>query len=201
MTGTAPLRKAGCEKIYSEHISTRSDRRPVLDEAFAYLRPGDTLVVWKLDRLARSLSQLIQTIDRLGRSEILFHTLTERLDTTTPAGRAVFHVTGAFSEFERSIIRERTLASLQAARDAGKTVHSMNLPEPCLNCALFLDFDGTIVDIAPTPGSVDIPDCLPSLLVALRYALGNAVAIVTGRPIEQIDGFLGGGRSSVQIRT
>ena len=116
------LRQAGCEKVYSEHVSTRSDRRPVLDEALAYLRPGDTLVVWKLDRLARSLSQLIHTIDKLDRSQILFHTLTERLDTTTPAGRALFHVTGAFAEFERSIIRERTLAGLQAARDAGKTL-------------------------------------------------------------------------------
>ena len=66
----------------------------------------------------------------------------------------------------------------------------MNLPEPCPDWALFLDFDGTIVDIAPTPGSVEVPDRLPSLLVALHDALGGAVAIVTGRPIEQIDGFL-----------
>ena len=67
----------------------------------------------------------------------------------------------------------------------------MTLPEPCLDWALFLDFDGCIVDIAPTPEAVDVPDCLPSLLVALREALGGAVAIVSGRPIEQIDGFLG----------
>ncbi len=67
----------------------------------------------------------------------------------------------------------------------------MTLPEPCLDWALFLDFDGCIVDIAPTPEAVDVPDCLPSLLVALREALGGAVAIVTGRPIGQIDGFLG----------
>ena len=67
----------------------------------------------------------------------------------------------------------------------------MTLPEPCLDWALFLDFDGCIVDIAPTPEAVDVPDCLPSLLVALREALGGAVAIVSGRSIEQIDGFLG----------
>ena len=67
----------------------------------------------------------------------------------------------------------------------------MTLPEPCLDWALFLDFDGCIVDIAPTPEAVDVPDCLPSLLVALREALGGAVAIVSGRPIKQIDGFLG----------
>ena len=70
-------------------------------------------------------------------------------------------------------------------------MNSRNLPEPCLDWALFLDFDGCIVDIAPTPEAVDVPDCLPSLLVALREALGGAVAIVSGRPIEQIDGFLG----------
>ena len=70
-------------------------------------------------------------------------------------------------------------------------VSSMNLPEPCLDWALFLDFDGCIVDIAPTPEAVDVPDYLPSLLVALREALGGAVAIVSGRPIEQIDRFLG----------
>ena len=67
----------------------------------------------------------------------------------------------------------------------------MNLPEPCADWALFLDFDGTVVDIAPTPGSVDVPDRLPALLAALRDALGGAVAIVTGRPIAEIDGFLG----------
>ena len=70
-------------------------------------------------------------------------------------------------------------------------MNSRNLPEPCLDWALFLDFDGCIVDIAPTPEAVDVPDCLPSLLVALREALGGAVAVVSGRPIEQIDGFLG----------
>ncbi len=70
-------------------------------------------------------------------------------------------------------------------------VNSMTLPEPCPDWALFLDFDGCIVDIAPTPEAVDVPDCLPPLLVALREALGGAVAIVSGRPIERIDGFLG----------
>ena len=70
-------------------------------------------------------------------------------------------------------------------------VNSRTLPEPCPDWALFLDFDGCIVDIGPTPDSVDVPDCLPSLLVALREALGGAVAIVSGRPIERIDGFLG----------
>ena len=116
------LRDAGCEKIYSEKASTRSQRRPALEEALAYLRAGDTLVVWKLDRLARSLSQLIQTIDELRAADIGFHSLTEQLDTTTPAGRALFQISGAFAEFERSIIQERTRAGLQAARAAGKTL-------------------------------------------------------------------------------
>ena len=116
------LRDAGCEKIYSEKTSTRSQRRPALDDALAYLRAGDTLVVWKLDRLARSLSQLIQTIDALRAADIAFHSLTEQLDTTTPAGRVLFQISGAFAEFERSIIQERTRAGLEAARAAGKTL-------------------------------------------------------------------------------
>ena len=114
------LRDAGCEKIYSEKASTRSQRRPALEKALAYLRAGDTLVVWKLDRLARSLSQLIQTIDELRAADIGFHSLTEQLDTTTPAGRALFQISGAFAEFERSIIQERTRAGLEAARAAGQ---------------------------------------------------------------------------------
>lgn len=114
------LREAGCEKIYSEKATTRSRRRAALEEALEFLRARDTLVVWKLDRLARSLSELIHTIDKLHAADIAFLSLTDRIDTTTPAGRVVFQVTGAFSEFERSIIQERTRAGLEAARAAGK---------------------------------------------------------------------------------
>lgn len=149
------LDAAGCEKIYSEKASTRGQRRPELERALAYLRAGDSLVVWKLDRLARSLSQLIQTIDALHAADIAFHSLTERIDTTTPAGRVLFQVTGAFAEFERSIIRERTLAGLQAARAAGKTLgRPAKLDAAKLKAAraMLRDPDLTVRDVAAQLG-------------------------------------------------
>ena len=115
-------REGGCEKIYSENTTTRSRRRAALEEALEFLRAGDTLVVWKLDRRPRSLSELIATIDKLHAADIAFLSLTDRIDTATPAGRVVFQITGAFSEFERSIIQQRTRAGFQAARAAGKTL-------------------------------------------------------------------------------
>lgn len=145
------LSVAGCEKIYSEKASTRSQRRPALEDALAYLRAGDTLVVWKLDRLARSLSQLIQTIDELHAADIGFHSLTEQLDTTTPAGRALFQISGAFAEFERSIIQERTRAGLDAARAAGKTLGRPSKLDPAklkAAKAMLRDPDLTIREIA-----------------------------------------------------
>ena len=88
--------------------------------ALDYVRAGDTLVVWKLDRLARSLKQLIETVELLEEREIGFRSLTESIDTTTSGGRLIFHIFGALAEFERSIIRERTKAGLEAARARGK---------------------------------------------------------------------------------
>jgi DNA invertase Pin-like site-specific DNA recombinase len=91
-----------------------------LKAALEYVRAGDTIVVWKLDRLARSLKQLIETVDDLQRREIGFRSLTEAIDTTTPGGRLIFHIFAALAEFERSIIRERTIAGLAAARARGR---------------------------------------------------------------------------------
>jgi DNA invertase Pin-like site-specific DNA recombinase len=88
--------------------------------ALAYLRPGDTLVIWKLDRLARSLSQLIETVAQLEAQQIGLRSLTEQIDTTTAGGRLIFHVFGALAEFERQVIRERTSAGLAAARARGR---------------------------------------------------------------------------------
>lgn len=152
---TDALRDAGCEKIYAEKSSTRSEQRPALAEALRYLRAGDTLVVWKLDRLARSLSQPIEAVDRLDAADIGFHSLTERLDTTTPAGRALFQITGAFAEFERSLIRERTLAGLHAARAAGKTLGRPPALDPAqlkAARAMLRHPDLTIREIAAQPG-------------------------------------------------
>ena len=88
--------------------------------ALDYLREGDTLVVWKLDRLARSMKQLIETVEALGQRGVGFQSLTENIDTTSPSGRLVFHIFASLAEFERSIIRERTLAGLAAARSQGR---------------------------------------------------------------------------------
>ena len=114
------LEKAGCERIFEEKASGAQRERPALKEAIAFLREGDTLVVWKLDRLARSLRQLIDTIEVLEERGIGFRSVTENIDTTTSGGRLVFHIFGALAEFERSIIRERTTAGLASARARGR---------------------------------------------------------------------------------
>jgi DNA invertase Pin-like site-specific DNA recombinase len=114
------LQAAGCEKIFVEKASGVQRDRPQLHAALAYMRSGDTFVVWKLDRLARSLPQLIETMAALESKQIAFHSLTETLDTGNVGGKLVFHVFAALAAFERDLIRERTLAGLAAARARGK---------------------------------------------------------------------------------
>jgi DNA invertase Pin-like site-specific DNA recombinase len=114
------LKAAGCEKLFVEKASGAQRDRPELLAALDYLRAGDSLVVWKLDRLARSLKQLIETVELLDSRSIGLRSLTEAIDTTTAGGKLVFHVFGALAGFERSIIRERTKAGLDAARARGK---------------------------------------------------------------------------------
>lgn len=115
------LTKAECGRIFTETASGAKSDRPVLKEAIAYIRPGDTLVVWRLDRLGRSLQHLIATVTELQDRGIGFRSLTEQIDTTTSGGKLVFHVFGALAEFERDLIRERTNAGLAAARARGRT--------------------------------------------------------------------------------
>ena len=115
------LTEAGCEQIFTEQMSGAVADRPELMAALGCARAGDTLVVWKLDRLARSIRQLIDTAEDLRVRGVGFRSLTEALDTTTAQGRLVFHMFGALAEFERSLIRERTRAGLQAAKKAGRT--------------------------------------------------------------------------------
>ncbi len=115
------LKQAGCEKIFEEKASGAQRDRPALTEALAYMRSGDTLVVWKLDRLARSIKQLIETVETLETNSIGLRSLTEAIDTTTPGGKLIFHIFAALAEFERSIIQERTRAGLEAARARGRT--------------------------------------------------------------------------------
>jgi DNA invertase Pin-like site-specific DNA recombinase len=113
------LRKAGCEEIFVEKASGALRERPELKAALRHARKGDTVVVWKLDRLARSLKQLIETVEDLDKRGVGFRSLTEAIDTTTSGGRLVFHIFAALAEFERGIIRERTVAGLKAARARG----------------------------------------------------------------------------------
>jgi DNA invertase Pin-like site-specific DNA recombinase len=114
------LKAAGCERVFVEKASGAQRDRPELAQALDYARAGDTLVVWKLDRLARSMKQLIETVEGMDAKRIGFRSLTEAIDTTTAGGKLVFHVFGALAEFERSIIKERTTAGLKAARDRGR---------------------------------------------------------------------------------
>ena len=113
------LKAAGCTKVFVEKASGAQRERPELTAALGYARNGDTLVVWKLDRLARSLRQLIETVEGLEARKVGFRSLTEAIDTTTSGGRLVFHIFAALAEFERSIIRERTMAGLAVAKERG----------------------------------------------------------------------------------
>jgi DNA invertase Pin-like site-specific DNA recombinase len=114
------LKQAGCEKIFMEKASGAQRDRPELQAALNYMRSGDTLVVWKLDRLARSLRQLVETVEDLEAQQIGFKSLTETIDTTTSGGKLIFHIFAALAEFERSIIRERTRAGLESAKARGR---------------------------------------------------------------------------------
>ncbi|HLW01621.1 MAG TPA: recombinase family protein [Ktedonobacterales bacterium] len=114
------LTVAGCDPIYTDTMSGTKDRRPGLEQALSHLRAGDTLVVWRLDRLGRSLKHLIETIQDLEQRGIGFRSLTENIDTTTPGGKLIFHIFGSLAEFERALIVERTQAGLAAARARGR---------------------------------------------------------------------------------
>ena len=117
---TDALRKAGCERVFEDTVSGAKAERPGLTAALAYLRDGDVLAVWRLDRLGRSLPHLIDTIGELDVRGVGFRSLTESIDTTTSGGRLIFHVFGALGQFERDLIRERTKAGLTVAAARGR---------------------------------------------------------------------------------
>jgi DNA invertase Pin-like site-specific DNA recombinase len=114
------LTKAGCTKIFTDTASGAKAERKGLEQALSYVRKGDTFVVWRLDRLGRSLPHLIATMTDLEERGIGFKSLTENIDTTTSGGKLIFHIFGALAEFERNLIRERTQAGLLAARARGR---------------------------------------------------------------------------------
>ena len=114
------LEAVGCIKVFSDTASGVLDRRPELDRMLDQLRDGDTVVVWRLDRLGRSLKHLITLVEDLETKDVGFRSLTESIDTTTSGGKLVFQIFAAMAEFERSIIKERTMAGLEAARARGR---------------------------------------------------------------------------------
>ena len=114
------LQAAGCEKIFSDKMSGAKADRPGLQAALEFVRKGDTIVVWRLDRLGRSLKDLMALIEGLEQRAIGFRSLQESIDTTSSGGKLIFHLFGALAEFERNLMRERTQAGLQAARARGR---------------------------------------------------------------------------------
>lgn len=114
------LRQANCEKIFTDRPSGAKSERPGLSDALSLLRPGDALIVWRLDRLGRSLSDLVERVEQLRARDTGFVSLQEAIDTTSAAGKLIFHVFAALAELERELIRERTKAGLAAARVRGR---------------------------------------------------------------------------------
>ena len=117
---TDALTKEGCKEIFEDHASGAKADRDGLRKALDFMREGDTLVVWKLDRLGRSLKHLIDVINRLNDNKMYFKSVQESIDTGSSGGKLIFHVFGALAEFERDMIRERTLAGIEAAKRRGK---------------------------------------------------------------------------------
>lgn len=150
------LENIGCQKIFTDTASGATAERPGLTDALTYVRAEDTLVVWRLDRLGRSLKHLIETITDLNNRNIGFKSITENIDTTTSGGKLIFHMFGALAEFERDIIRERTKAGLAAARARGRLggrpkAKTLNTPKKvAIAQALYNDKTNSIDDICKT---------------------------------------------------
>jgi DNA invertase Pin-like site-specific DNA recombinase len=147
------LEKLGCNKIFTDTASGAKAERTGLNEALEYVREGDTLVLWRLDRLGRSLKHLIETITELNNRKIGFKSIQENIDTTTSGGKLVFHIFGALAEFERDIIRERTQAGLQAARARGRKggrPKSLTDKKTAMAQALYNDKNNTVDEICKT---------------------------------------------------
>lgn len=145
------LKAIGCEKVFTEKASGAQRDRPQLEAALDYMRSSDTLVVWKLDRLARSLKQLIETVEELGSRGVGLRSLTESIDTGTTGGRLVFHIFAALAEFERGVIRERTRAGLDAAKSRGRLggrPPALNAKDLAAANALLRDPEITVEEVA-----------------------------------------------------
>ena len=149
------LRQAGCERIFTDVASGAQTAREGLREAMDFLRTGDTLVVWKLDRLGRSLTHLLEVVNTLHSRHIGFRSLQEALDTTSSSGKLFFHIFGSLAEFERDLIRERTQAGLAAARARGRyggRPKALSAKQVAMAIALRQDPNTTVADICQTLG-------------------------------------------------
>lgn len=147
------LEKANCKKLFSDIASGAKSERPGLQAALDFCRSGDTLVVWKLDRLGRSIKHLIDTINDLQTKGIGFKSLQENIDTTTSGGKLIFHMFSALAEFEREIIRERTQAGLAAARARGRKggrPRALDTKQIAIAKTLYTDKSNSIHDICQT---------------------------------------------------
>src|SRR4030095_16219635 len=150
------LRKAGvlAKDIFTDTITGTKSERPGLAQALSHLREGDTLVVWRLDRLGRSLKHLIETVTALKQQGIAFKSITDNIDTSTATGQLVFHIFGALAEFERNLITERTMAGLEAARARGRTGGRAKLNTSASTVAmakkLYADHTNSMADICRT---------------------------------------------------
>jgi len=150
------LSRAGCDKIFTDTMSGAKAERPGLAQALSFMRSGDVLVVWKLDRLGRSLKNLIDVVTELESLGIGFRSVTESIDTTTSGGKLIFHIFGALAEFERALIRERASAGLAAARARGRkggrprVAALSDAKKFALALSLYNDKNNSIKDICST---------------------------------------------------
>mgnify|MGYP001810304640 CR=1 FL=1 len=149
------LKAAGCEKIFSDVMSGAKVERPRLNHMKELLRPGDTVVVWRLDRLSRSLSDLISLINYFEKEGVHFRSLQENLDTSSAGGKLVFHIFGAMAEFERNLIKDRTKAGLSAARARGRVggrPEKLNASKKAIALHLYNEKKDTVAAICDTVG-------------------------------------------------
>jgi DNA invertase Pin-like site-specific DNA recombinase len=149
------LTAAGCDRVFQDMASGARTARPGLDDALDHAREGDTIVVWRLDRLGRSLKHLIEVVTEMQERGVGFRSLQESIDTTTPGGKLIFHVFGALAEFERNLIQERTLAGLAAARARGRNggrPRKLSKTKVDLLYRLYDEREHTVVEIAKIIG-------------------------------------------------
>lgn len=148
------LREAGAGRVFTEHASGAKTDRPELSTCLDYAREGDTLLVWRLDRLGRSLPHLLSVVEGLRERGIHFRSLTEGFDTSTPGGKMIFHILGALAEMERAIIQERTQAGLAAARARGRKGgrRTVMTPAKARSARALLDAETPLTEIAQSLG-------------------------------------------------